>query len=273
MIFKLHHPAYPLSTYIQHIIYAKGSQPLPYLMELPDGKLNLMIELESESVNTMFTDTSRTTTRTMKHAWVSGISEKAVTYLNNNNSAILSIRFAIGGFYALTRIPMSEIIQPGLEVELLLGSSFNNLYQVLINEKTIEKLFVHLENYFMNYISDNSFESSVVKFIDNNLDSPIDWLVHKSGYSQKHLIHTLKKQAGFSPKYLQRLKRFHAVLNHMSNCSKVTNWTTIAYSFGYYDQAHFIKDFVHFTGVSPAAYFQMQMASEHNKVIKDILLL
>lgn len=272
MIFKQYTPSYPLSAYIQHMIYAKGTQPLPYLMELPDGKLNLMIELESETVNTMFTDADLTNQRTMKRGWISGANGKSIIYQNNNHSAILSIRFTVGGFYALTHIPMSEIIHPGLEIETILGNSFNRLYQLLINEHDIMQLFRHVETYFINYIADNSFEQSLAKFIDTNLGRPIDWLVQKSGYSQKQLIQTLKKQTGFTPKHLQRLRRFHMVINHIASCDTVENWVAVAYQFGYYDQAHFIKEFVQFTGMSPAVFLRTKRASEFNKTVTDIIL-
>lgn len=92
-----------MSQYIEHIIYAKGSQPMPYLMELPDGRINLIIELEEKSVNTLYSESNFEGKRTMKHGWVSGANAKAITYQNNNNSAIISIRFTVGGFYALTK--------------------------------------------------------------------------------------------------------------------------------------------------------------------------
>lgn len=265
-------PQYPMSLYIEQIIYAKGSQPLPYLMELPDGRLNLVIELEENTVNTLFAESNFEGKHTMKRGWVSGANTKAITYQNNNNSTIISIRFAIGGFYALTKIPMSEITHPGLEIELLLGSSFNSLYQRLINEAEIEDKFRIILKYFQNYIRDNDFESSVIKFIDKNIDKPIDWLVNKSGYSQKHLIHILKKQTGFSPKYLQRLQRFQKVINTIQQSNGQLNWASVVYEHDYFDQAHFIKEFIHFTGISPAAYFKINNSSEHNKVFTDIIL-
>jgi len=239
-------------------------------MELPDGKLNLVIELESDAINTLYTEENFKGKYTMKHGWISGSNAKAIFYENNKQSTILSVRFTIGGFYALTKIPMSEIIHPGLEIELILGSSFNKLYQIIINETDIDKIFQHVACYFVNYIHDNSFETSLVKFIDKNIDKPIDWLVHKSGYSQKHVIHTLKRQTGFSPKYLQRLQRFHKVLEAIQHCDIPIHWTSVAYEYGYYDQAHFIKEFIHFTGLSPVEYFGINMASEHNKLLKDI---
>ncbi|WP_310586255.1 AraC family transcriptional regulator [Emticicia sp. C21] len=272
MIFKRHIPQYPMSQYIEHIIYAKGSQPMPYLMELPDGRINLIIELEEKSINTLYSESNFEGKRTMKHGWVSGANAKAITYQNNNNSAIISIRFTVGGFYALTKIPMSELIYPGLEIELLLGSSFNRLYQTLINEEEIENKFQHIQHYFQKYITDNSFNTSVVKFIDKNIDKPIDWLVNKSGYSQKHLIHILKKQTGFSPKYLQRLQRFHKVINAIQQAKGQVYWSSIVYDHEYFDQAHFIKEFIHFTGISPLEYFKINNSSEHHKVLTDIIL-
>jgi len=255
------------------MIYVKGTQSLPYLMELPDGRLNLVIELESDAVNTLFAEKNLGGRHTMKRGWISGANPKAIVYESNNESTILSIRFAIGGFYALTKIPMSEIIHPGLEIELLLGSSFNKLYQKLINETDIDCIFQHIEEYFRHYIPEDNFETSITAFVDNNLDQPIDWLVRKSGYSQKHLIHTLKKQTGFSPKYLQRLRRFHQVLDHIQQYDNEIRWTEITYQYGYYDQAHFIKEFIHFTGLSPVAYSEVHAASKHNKLFKDIKLL
>ena len=273
MIFKKHIPGYPLSLYIEHIIYANGPQPLPFLMELPDGRINLVIELNSDTQNTLFTEEHFKGKRTMKHGWISGSNAKAIVYQCNNNSAILSVRFTIGGFYALTKIPMSEIIHPGLEIELILGGSFNRLYQMLINEKDIDKLFLHIEQYFARYIQDDSFETSVVKYIDKNIDKPIEWLVHKSGYSQKHLIHTLKKQTGFSTKYLQRLYRFHKVLDTIQQQGSKINWASVTYEHDFFDQAHFIKEFIHFTGLTPAEYFTINTASENNKILTDIKLM
>ncbi|MDJ1505855.1 AraC family transcriptional regulator [Xanthocytophaga agilis] len=282
MIFRKHIPTYPLSQYIEHIIYANGPQHFPYLMELPDGRINLVIELRVHTTNTLFTATSFTKANTvepsftgehtMKHGWISGANAKAIVYKNNTDSAILSIRFAVGGFYALTKIPMSEIIHPGLEIELLLGSSFSRLYQRLVNETDINQNFQHIESYFQNYIQNNSFESSVVKFIHTNIHQPIDWLVSRSGYSQKHLIHMVKKETGFSPKYLQRLQRFQNVLGSLRQANGQVNWASVAYEHAYFDQSHFIKEFIHFTGLSPLEYLNRSVASEHNKLLTDIQL-
>ena len=272
MTFIKHIPSYPLSQYIAHIIYANGPQPQQYLMEMPDARLNLVIELNDKTTNTLFAEANFNDSRTMKHGWVSGANHKAIIYKNNTDSSILSIRFTLGGFYALTKIPMSEIMHPGLEIELILGSSFNKLYQLLINEKDVDLKFKHIESYFQSYIIDNDFETSIVKFIDTNVNMPIDWLVKKSGYSQKHLITILKKQTGFSTKYIQRLQRFQKVIAHIQNSQEPIVWSSLAYQYGYFDQAHFIKEFIFFTGVSPVEHFRMKSIPGSNNIVPDIKL-
>lgn len=272
MIFQKHIISYPLSLYIQHIVFAKGTPTLPYLIEFPEGRLNLVIELENDSVNTLYTENNPGGRHTMKRGWIAGSNSQAITYDSNYNSAILSVRFTVGGFYALTKIPIAGVVFPGLEAELLLGKSFNELYQQLINEKDMIKRFQRIEQYFLKFINDDVFENSVARFIDLNIDKPIDWLVRKSGYSQKHLICLLKKQTGFSPKYLQRLHRFQNAINSIKSCEGRINWTSVTYSNNYFDQAHFIKEFLHFTGMSPVEYAKYIKESSNTALTPDVML-
>lgn len=244
-------------------------------MELPEGKINLMIELEEDSVNTVYTGDNLETRRSMKKAWFSGIQSKAVVYKNNNHSAIMSIRFTLDGFFSLTRIPVTEISYSGLEVELLLGNKFSELYQKLINEEVVEEKFRIIEEHFLSHVTEINSETLLSSFLKKNLDKPIDWLVTKSGYSQKHLIQVIKKETGFSPKYLQRLNRFKSVVDFLQGQTtlKKINWASIALDFGYYDQAHFIKEFIHFTGLSPSEYFQINDSNPGNQILTDVKLL
>lgn len=59
---------------------------------------------------------------------------------------------------------------------------------------------------------------------------------------------------GMSPKQLSRIVRLQATLKMLEQ-KKFTSFTSLAYENGYYDQAHFIKDFKEFTGMSPKSFF------------------
>ena len=59
---------------------------------------------------------------------------------------------------------------------------------------------------------------------------------------------------GMSPKQLSRVVRLQATLKMLEQ-KQFTSLTSLAYENGYYDQAHFIKDFKEFTGHSPKSFY------------------
>ncbi|MFT3902172.1 MAG: helix-turn-helix domain-containing protein [Niabella sp.] len=61
------------------------------------------------------------------------------------------------------------------------------------------------------------------------------------------------EEIGLSPKAYNCLKRFSRLLRAIKHEEKVI-WTKIAYEFGYFDQAHLIKDFHAFLGISPRQF-------------------
>src|SRR5687768_8906260 len=128
-----HVPNFPLSSFIEHMVYVKGSLPIPYLKELPDGGVNLVIELNDKTVNTIYPEKDLRKKHEVKRAWISGLQKQAILYKNNTDSSIISIRFTTGGFFCLTRIPITAIDHVGIEAEAVLGSSFSQLYQRIIN--------------------------------------------------------------------------------------------------------------------------------------------
>ncbi|UII32567.1 helix-turn-helix domain-containing protein [Fulvivirga ulvae] len=264
-------PEFPLSNFIQHIVYVSGSIPVPYIKELPEGGINLVIELNDKTLNTVFPDKKGSKIE-MKHAWISGVQKQAIVYKNNLNSTIISIRFTTGGFFSLTKIPVTAIGHAGIEAEAILGNSFRDFYQQLLSVPDIASKFDLIEQYFLQYSVDESMEHDIVRFIGQNIDKPIDWLMHKSGFSQKHVIHLLKKHTGFSPKYLQRIYRFHQVVNEIQKHKDSIDWFTIVHRHGYYDQAHLIKDFSHFTGLKPMEYLKSQQMLEENNLVSDMIL-
>ncbi|MGC3945827.1 MAG: AraC family transcriptional regulator [Chryseolinea sp.] len=267
-----HIPKFPLSNFIEHMVYVSGALPIPYLKELPDGGINLVIELNDKTVNTIYPEEGLTKKHEVKRAWITGLQKQAILYKNNTDSTIISVRFTTGGFFCLTKIPITAIDKIGIEAEDVLGASFSGLYQRIINAVAVQQMFDLIESYFLQYRVDHNLEHEIVRFIDQNIDKPIDWLIDKSGYSQKHVIHLLKRNTGFSPKYLQRLYRFQLVVKEIQAQKDNVDWFSVVQRYGYYDQAHLVKDFSHFSGITPTDYVKSQTAIQENSLVSDMIL-
>ena len=86
---------------------------------------------------------------------------------------------------------------------------------------------------------------------------PIQSLSDQLGVSQNYLGEQSKRLVGISPKRVARFFRFAHVLRLIDAAPQV-DFTLIAYQAQFYDQAHFNKEFVAFTGHSPSEYVQLR---------------
>lgn len=75
-------------------------------------------------------------------------------------------------------------------------------------------------------------------------------LARELGYSQKHVIHLFHEHVGVPPKLYARIVRFDRIMRHLKTGGRGT-WADLALRFGYYDQAHLVREVRQFTGVPP----------------------
>lgn len=86
-------------------------------------------------------------------------------------------------------------------------------------------------------------------------------ILHSTGREQYFRFHRNKRTrqrlfslyVGVSPKWVIKRFRLHEAAAQLAS-GKVTDWPTIALELGYFDQAHFIKDFNRMVRSSPAEY-------------------
>ncbi len=79
-------------------------------------------------------------------------------------------------------------------------------------------------------------------------------LARHAGLSTRQLERVFAEQIGVTPKHYLRIIRFQEVLRTLRSGVGATTWADVATSHGYYDQAHFIRDFKTFLGIAPSAW-------------------
>jgi AraC-like DNA-binding protein len=77
------------------------------------------------------------------------------------------------------------------------------------------------------------------------------------GISQNHLGTQFKRIVGIPPKELARFYRFAHVLRSIDP-SQPVDLALLAQQCGFYDQSHFNKEFIAFTGYSPTNYLRLR---------------
>ena len=76
-----------------------------------------------------------------------------------------------------------------------------------------------------------------------------------AGRSPRHINAAFKTAVGVSPKTLCRIRRLGALLEAIDPSGPV-DWTALAHAHGFYDQAHFNRDFRQFSGLWPSRYLE-----------------
>ncbi|MBB5438287.1 AraC-like DNA-binding protein [Pedobacter sp. AK017] len=79
----------------------------------------------------------------------------------------------------------------------------------------------------------------------------VSMLANDTGLSQRHLSRKFQHCVGLSPKEYLRVCRFIRSLDHLKKYPE-HSLTEVAYESGYYDQAHFNRDYRTYTGHTPA---------------------
>jgi AraC-like DNA-binding protein len=78
-------------------------------------------------------------------------------------------------------------------------------------------------------------------------------VLSQTGFTAKRFTDQFRKAVGLTPKVFSRVRRFQSALRTVGRDNE-PDWTDIALSCGYFDQAHFNHDFRAFSGINPSTY-------------------
>lgn len=82
-------------------------------------------------------------------------------------------------------------------------------------------------------------------------------LTDAAGVSGNHLAAQFKSHVGVTPKRVARIYRFARLILSVDALRPV-DWSELAQTAGYFDQAHFIREFKDFTGHTPTGYLALR---------------
>lgn len=226
---------------------------------LPDGTVNLIIELDDIPKHTFDNDTLDKKEKYIR-AWVSGMQQEFISIESPPDSSMMVIRFHPGGAYPFLGFPLSELNNMVVDADLIFGGDIIRLRNQLLDAETAEEKFLCVDQWLLSRASEPSFSAKALEYAIDQINreptlNSIKALSQKTGYSQKQFIQLFKKYVGFTPKYFQRVQRFNRVLREVEDRKEI-NWSVLSYDCGFYDQAHFIKEFRKFSGFNPEEFIQ-----------------
>jgi AraC-like DNA-binding protein len=146
-------------------------------------------------------------------------------------------------------------------LDALWGAAACDLRDKLLAASTPETRFRILEQSLLAHTTRPLVRHPAVSFALTEFQStpphpnkrPISDVSDHIGLSQRRFIQLFSDEVGLTPKLFCRVRRFQEVLRLVDKGQQL-NWTDIALTCGYFDQAHFIHDFRDFSGLIPSVY-------------------
>ncbi|MGH1362141.1 MAG: DUF6597 domain-containing transcriptional factor [Calditrichia bacterium] len=245
-----------LSPYIKQMVYYTDYVPDYFATRmLPEPSIELLFALDEQPRHF---SKDRNTQFSCKGVFVAGM-QRAPLVAKASGKTMLVVTFKPGGSSPFLHLPQSELNDLFVDADLIFGKKIWQLRECLLECKTVQKMFSLTEQFLLKcMVSTNThqiIQESVKRLQSGSDRMSIRGLSRMSGYSQKQFIALFKQHVGITPKLYQRLNRFNMALDEIYAAVE-PDWHTIAYTFGFFDQAHFINEFKTFSGSSPTVYLR-----------------
>lgn len=174
-------------------------------------------------------------------------------------TGIFSVRFYPDGFLPFATIAIKEIENKAVSLEKLFDEDGLTIEQAILNTTSTSERINHIETFLLSRLAlveaiDKIIKSTIETIVTANGQLAIDELSKLNNINRRQLERKFSTVVGLSPKQLSKTIRLQTTLKMLIN-KKFTSLTGLAYEGEYYDQAHFIRDFKEFTGLTPKEFY------------------
>jgi AraC-like DNA-binding protein len=256
----LHIPSPPLNAYIDYLYYVDGPMPYPREKIMPGPQLDLKINFGGAIQ--AYQAGQAEPCATCSDSWWVGLWSAYHVVDWPLDVRFFMVEFKPGGAYPFLQLPLSELHNQVVPLDAIWGHFAAEIRERLYAAPTIPAQFALLEQYLLARLCEapyglNTVQYALAQIARQHGALSIRALSDQIGISQNHLGTQFKRLIGGTPKEVARLYRFQHALRSIDPTQPV-DWTRVAHQSRYYDQSHFNKDFVAFTGHNPSEYLRLR---------------
>lgn len=239
----------PPAPEIQSYIYCywelktsrKLNEPFSYRV-VADGCIDIFFELSNPGEN-----------------YVMGFCKKYTEFLLDHSFHYVGVRFLPAMFPQLFKINAAELSNRFENLATVLPGTARFIADSFNTGQDLNRIKIIFDQYFIQLISgidllpDNRFYEAIHIILKNygvlNIEKEL-----KTGISPRQLRRLFEFYIGDSAKTFCKVVRFQNILRAKPSVQSLRK-NKLFFDTGYYDQAHFIKDFKNFFGVTPGKAF------------------
>lgn len=196
-------------------------------------------------------------------SFVYGLSTRAFTNYTNTEFSAIGVSLYPWALHTIFKINSAEFSNQMVALEDLTDFTLN---ERLFNAPDADNAIKILSGYLIQKINFTLSEDLVIKDsiqqISNNPEALIRDLIENYQLSERQFERRFKHTTGVSPYQYSKVLRFQRSLTKL-NFYPDEHLSAVAYSSGFADQSHFIREFKQYSGVTPNSYLKIKQQNQH----------
>jgi AraC-like DNA-binding protein len=170
----------------------------------------------------------------------------------------MGVRFRPGCARCFVPCPLIALSDRAVDLDALWGAFASELVERLAAEPDTTARLALVTGVLADRLKSARIESGTTAAVADLVRSAgrasVGAIAARAGVTTRHLQRRFAEQVGASPKMLARILRFQNTLRQRSmTLGARTDWVRVASECGYADQSHLIRDYVEFSGETPAS--------------------
>ena len=194
----------------------------------------------------------------LAEVWGASVTPTLLGAEPNQYRVLVLIQLSPYGLYQITRRGQAEFTDKRVSLKDVDSDLFNSLKHAFVRAESVTDLVTACDTILYRRMEKHVVSDVILhatQVIENHHGQiQVREAARQTGYSERHLNRLFHEQIGTNIKNYARLVRFNYVLKHIqkSQCS----FAAVSQQTGYFDQAHFDKDFKSISGVTPQIYLE-----------------
>jgi AraC-like DNA-binding protein len=193
---------------------------------------------------------------------IGGLHTKPALITHDGAQSGIQLALSPLGARALSGVPAGELATLDLDLGELLGPLATELHERVAQEDSWPARFAVLDRVLGARLNLDDRPPPEVcrawrRLVSTHGTITISALASEVGWSERHLASRFRTEIGLSPKAAARVIRFQRARRLIGR----RPGADVAAECGYFDQAHLVRDFVAFSGLSPTAWLAAERPS------------
>lgn len=179
----------------------------------------------------------------------------------NGHISLAGIVFKPAALATLFDLPTFEYTEERIDLRNVFDKwQVDTLIEKIDRAGEVEDRIMLLEEFVLNQHHKRKIEPDYIDYaanliVEKNGLLNVSDLIKDIYMSRRNFERRFFKKVGLSPKYYARIRRISYLMNLIAG-KKEVDWSSVFSECEYYDQSHFIKDFLEFTGRTPRQYLE-----------------